>query len=117
MQEMLAEVRELFDWELHRLPVTVGCALRPAAFGSAGPPYRQICLNHALGVSRPACRPGTVVITGATGAVGGVLARHLVGAYGVRHLVLASRRGDRAEERPGGHRRRRPAPRYGNDGL
>lgn len=43
---------------------------------------------------------GTVVITGATGAVGGVLARHLVGAYGVRHLVLASRRGDRAEERP-----------------
>ncbi|WP_072496149.1 type I polyketide synthase, partial [Mycobacterium tuberculosis] len=41
--------------------------------------------------------PVAPVITGATGAVGGVLARHLVGAYGVRHLVLASRRGDRAE--------------------
>ena len=40
---------------------------------------------------------GTVVITGATRAVGGELARHMVGAYGVRHLVLASRRGDRAE--------------------
>ena len=40
---------------------------------------------------------GTVLITGATGAVGAVLARHMVDGYGVRHLVLASRRGDRAE--------------------
>ncbi len=36
---------------------------------------------------------GTVLITGATGALGGAVARHLVGEHGIRHLVLASRRG------------------------
>jgi NADP-dependent 3-hydroxy acid dehydrogenase YdfG len=34
-----------------------------------------------------------VLITGATGALGGAVARHLVGEHGIRHLVLASRRG------------------------
>ncbi|MCR6490825.1 type I polyketide synthase [Amycolatopsis sp. OK19-0408] len=36
---------------------------------------------------------GTVLITGGTGAVGGLLARHLVTAYDVRNLLLVSRRG------------------------
>ncbi|MGO4758261.1 beta-ketoacyl reductase, partial [Streptomyces sp. 2MCAF27] len=36
---------------------------------------------------------GTVLITGGTGTLGAVLARHLVGRHGVRHLLLASRRG------------------------
>ncbi|MFH8367650.1 type I polyketide synthase [Streptomyces sp. NPDC018031] len=36
---------------------------------------------------------GTVLITGATGVLGGLVARHLVTAHGVRHLVLLSRRG------------------------
>lgn len=36
---------------------------------------------------------GTVLITGGTGALGGVLARHLVAQHGVRRLVLVSRRG------------------------
>ncbi|MDI5966648.1 type I polyketide synthase, partial [Streptantibioticus silvisoli] len=36
---------------------------------------------------------GTVLITGGTGALGALVARHLVSAYGVRHLVLLSRRG------------------------
>ena len=36
---------------------------------------------------------GAVLITGGTGAVGGLLARHLVRRHGVRRLVLASRRG------------------------
>ncbi|WP_456095354.1 SDR family NAD(P)-dependent oxidoreductase [Parafrankia elaeagni] len=36
---------------------------------------------------------GTVLITGGTGAVGGHVARHLVHRHGVRHLLLASRRG------------------------
>ncbi|MEV4753125.1 SDR family NAD(P)-dependent oxidoreductase, partial [Streptosporangium sp. NPDC049248] len=40
---------------------------------------------------------GTVLITGGTGGLGGMLARHLVTAHGIRHLMLASRRGDRAE--------------------
>ncbi|MEU2515521.1 type I polyketide synthase [Streptomyces syringium] len=36
---------------------------------------------------------GTVLITGGTGGLGGELARHLVAGKGVRHLLLASRRG------------------------
>jgi acyl transferase domain-containing protein/thioesterase domain-containing protein/acyl carrier protein len=43
---------------------------------------------------------GTVLITGATGVLGGQLARHLVAEHGVRHLLLASRRGQRAEGMP-----------------
>ncbi|MFE0176327.1 SDR family NAD(P)-dependent oxidoreductase [Streptomyces sp. NPDC059002] len=36
---------------------------------------------------------GTVLITGGTGGLGGLLARHLVRAHGVRRLVLVGRRG------------------------
>ncbi|WP_124290093.1 SDR family NAD(P)-dependent oxidoreductase, partial [Streptomyces sp. ADI91-18] len=36
---------------------------------------------------------GTALITGATGTLGGLLARHLVTEHGVRHLLLTSRRG------------------------
>ncbi|MFD4264025.1 SDR family NAD(P)-dependent oxidoreductase, partial [Streptomyces sp. NPDC058534] len=39
---------------------------------------------------------GTVLITGGTGALGTLLARHLVTRHGVRHLLLTSRRGDAA---------------------
>ncbi|WP_343298467.1 SDR family NAD(P)-dependent oxidoreductase [Streptomyces sp. SID335] len=42
----------------------------------------------------PALDPeGTVLITGGTGALGRVVAEHLVREWGVRHLLLASRRG------------------------
>ncbi|MBH1939084.1 SDR family NAD(P)-dependent oxidoreductase, partial [Streptomyces sp. AV19] len=40
---------------------------------------------------------GTVLITGGTGVLGAALARHLVTARGVRHLILASRSGPAAE--------------------
>ncbi|MEV4273744.1 type I polyketide synthase [Micromonospora aurantiaca] len=36
---------------------------------------------------------GTVLVTGATGALGGLLARHLASTHKVRHLLLVSRRG------------------------
>ncbi|MEU4626382.1 SDR family NAD(P)-dependent oxidoreductase [Actinoplanes sp. NPDC023801] len=36
---------------------------------------------------------GTVLVTGGTGALGGLIAGHLVRAYGVRRLVLTSRTG------------------------
>ncbi len=38
----------------------------------------------------------TVLITGGTGGLGALLARHLVAERGVRHLLLASRRGEQA---------------------
>ncbi|MEU9027343.1 type I polyketide synthase, partial [Streptomyces sp. NPDC048383] len=40
---------------------------------------------------------GTVLITGATGSLGRLFARHLVTAYGVRRLLLTSRRGPEAQ--------------------
>ncbi|WP_445030495.1 SDR family NAD(P)-dependent oxidoreductase, partial [Streptomyces sp. SAS_270] len=39
---------------------------------------------------------GTVLLTGASGTLGGLFARHLVTAYGVRSLLLTSRRGEQA---------------------
>ncbi|MFD5786993.1 type I polyketide synthase [Streptomyces sp. NPDC127037] len=39
---------------------------------------------------------GTVLITGATGALGSLLARHLVHRHGIRSLLLAGRRGAEA---------------------
>ncbi|MEH0972262.1 SDR family NAD(P)-dependent oxidoreductase [Micromonospora sp. CPCC 205546] len=36
---------------------------------------------------------GTVLVTGASGTLGGLVARHLVARHGVRRLVLAGRRG------------------------
>ncbi|MDX3855597.1 SDR family NAD(P)-dependent oxidoreductase [Streptomyces sp. AK02-01A] len=39
---------------------------------------------------------GTVLITGGTGALGGVFARHLVTEHGVRHVLLVSRRGEQS---------------------
>ncbi|WP_143659620.1 SDR family NAD(P)-dependent oxidoreductase, partial [Streptomyces sp. MP131-18] len=36
---------------------------------------------------------GTVLITGGTGTLGALVARHLVAEYGMRHLLLTSRRG------------------------
>ncbi|MFJ7153281.1 type I polyketide synthase, partial [Streptomyces sp. NPDC100445] len=43
---------------------------------------------------------GTVLVTGGTGTLGGVVARHLVTAHGVRSLVLTSRRGPEAPGAP-----------------
>ena len=40
---------------------------------------------------------GTVLVTGGTGGVGSLVARHLVAEHGVRSLVLASRRGMAAD--------------------
>ncbi|WP_232246481.1 type I polyketide synthase [Kitasatospora mediocidica] len=40
---------------------------------------------------------GTVLITGASGSLGGLVARHVVAEYGVRRLLLVSRRGAAAE--------------------
>ncbi|MFH9400875.1 SDR family NAD(P)-dependent oxidoreductase [Streptomyces sp. NPDC017638] len=42
---------------------------------------------------------GTVLVTGGTGGLGALLARHLVTAHGVRRLVLAGRRGTAPELR------------------
>jgi acyl transferase domain-containing protein/acyl carrier protein/pimeloyl-ACP methyl ester carboxylesterase len=44
-------------------------------------------------LSRPFPSEGTVLVTGGTGGVGALVARHLVVEHGVSHLLLVSRRG------------------------
>ncbi|MFF3350907.1 SDR family NAD(P)-dependent oxidoreductase, partial [Streptomyces sp. NPDC002779] len=47
----------------------------------------------ALTMPVPVDPDGTVLVTGGTGTLGALLARHLVTSYGVRNLLLTSRRG------------------------
>ncbi|MEU7068420.1 SDR family NAD(P)-dependent oxidoreductase [Streptomyces sp. NPDC046161] len=58
-------------------------------------------LGRAEAVTAGAARPfdpeGTVLVTGATGTLGRLVARHLVTAYGARRLLLVSRSGPAAE--------------------
>jgi polyketide synthase 1/15 len=100
IEAMLGELRELFDTQvLHRLPVT------PFDVRWAAQAYRFISQARHIGkvvLTMPSAladelADGTVLITGATGTVGAAVARHLVSAYRMRHVVLASRRGPRAE--------------------
>ncbi|MFI9588678.1 SDR family NAD(P)-dependent oxidoreductase, partial [Streptomyces sp. NPDC052236] len=49
-----------------------------------------------IGPTEPLDTGGTVLITGGTGALGALVARHLVAEHGVRHLLLVSRRGPQA---------------------
>ncbi|MCS0603058.1 SDR family NAD(P)-dependent oxidoreductase [Streptomyces sp. LP11] len=52
-----------------------------------------------VGGPAPALDPdGTVLITGGTGVLGALVARHLVAEHGIRHLVLAGRSGTAAED-------------------
>ncbi|MGW3567955.1 amino acid adenylation domain-containing protein, partial [Streptomyces sp. NPDC000941] len=60
-----------------------GAELRVPRLVHAGVPVAQT----------PALTDGTVLITGASGTLGGLVARHLVTEHGVRDLVLVSRGG------------------------
>ncbi|WUV19835.1 SDR family NAD(P)-dependent oxidoreductase [Streptomyces sp. NBC_01485] len=94
--EVLAEVVGLLQGGvLDALPVTVRDLRRaPEAFRfmSQARHTGKIVLRVPVGLDPD----GTVLITGGTGALGGLLARHLVAGHGVRHLMLASRSGPEA---------------------
>ena len=84
---------ELFERGVLRpLPVTAGtCGARRRRSGSCS--QARHVGKIVLTVPRPLDPDGTVLITGGTGALGALVARHLVAEHGVRHLLLASRRG------------------------
>ncbi|MEV0643077.1 SDR family NAD(P)-dependent oxidoreductase [Streptomyces sp. NPDC050619] len=94
--EMLGALLDLFEQGVLRpVPVT--------AFDIARAPEALRLLQRAkhvgkvvLTVPAPWSRPGTVLITGGTGGLGALLARHLVERHGVRDLLLLSRRGPEA---------------------
>ena len=52
-----------------------------------------------LTIPQPLDPEGTVLITGGTGVLGALAARHLAGVHGARHLLLASRGGPDAPVR------------------
>jgi polyketide synthase 7 len=100
MEQMLAELSGLFDTRtVHQLPVTtwdIRYAPHALRFVSQARHIGKVVLTMPDQISA-ALGAGTVLITGGTGMAGAVLARHVVHRYGVGHVVLASRRGDRAE--------------------
>ncbi|QBJ98756.1 SDR family NAD(P)-dependent oxidoreductase [Rhodococcus sp. ABRD24] len=101
--EMLADLKAMFDRE-----VIVPLPVRTYDIRRARDAFRYFSQARHIGkiaLSIPAgsggvdsgvvsaVSAGTVLITGGTGGLGSMLARHLVTEYGVRSLVLASRRG------------------------
>ncbi|WP_307805860.1 type I polyketide synthase [Streptomyces chrestomyceticus] len=58
-------------------------------------------LTRATTETSAGVRPGTVLVTGASGVLGGLVARHLARSGRAEHLVLLSRRGGDAPGMPG----------------
>ncbi|WP_275527309.1 type I polyketide synthase [Herbidospora mongoliensis] len=91
--EILAEILALFEaGTLNALPITAW-DVRDAV-----PAFRFISQARHVGknvltMPVPLNPDGTVLITGGTGTLGGLLARHLVTEHGVRNLLLLSRAG------------------------
>ncbi|WTW92288.1 SDR family NAD(P)-dependent oxidoreductase [Streptomycetaceae bacterium NBC_01309] len=96
MGAILTEILDLFDrGVLSPLPVRswdVRRAREAFRFVSQARHVGKVVLT----MPRALDPGGTVLVTGGTGTLGGLLARHLVGEHGVRHLVLTSRQGEAA---------------------
>ncbi|MER6998704.1 SDR family NAD(P)-dependent oxidoreductase [Streptomyces sp. NPDC000410] len=93
---ILAEVAALVaDGKLTRLPVTA----RPLQRASAALQHMSTGRHTGklvLVQPAPLDPDGTVLVTGGTGTLARLLARHLVTEHGVRHLLLLGRRGPTA---------------------
>ena len=97
IQQMLQEILSLFEQGvLTDLPITTWDVRR------GGDAFRFMRDARHVGkivltVPRPPDTEGTILITGGTGGLGALVARHLATAHGARRLLLASRRGPDAE--------------------
>ncbi|WP_328615514.1 SDR family NAD(P)-dependent oxidoreductase [Amycolatopsis sp. NBC_00355] len=93
IQEMLRELLDRFaDGALRPLPLStwdIRRAVEAFRFVSQAKHVGKVVLT----VPAAPAPGGTVLITGGTGALGGLVARHLVAGHGARHLLLAGRRG------------------------
>ncbi|WP_370973556.1 type I polyketide synthase [Amycolatopsis sp. cg9] len=93
IQEILRDLLTLFgNRALTPLPVKAWDVVRaPDAFRFIS--QAKHVGKNVLTVPAAPDPDGTVLVTGGTGTLGGLLARHLVTTHGVRHLLLTSRRG------------------------
>ncbi|HEX6342000.1 MAG TPA: type I polyketide synthase [Umezawaea sp.] len=91
--ELLTRLHGWFaDGSLSPLPVTTWDVHRaPEAFRFLG--QAKHTGKVVLTIPTPLDPNGSVLITGGTGGLGALVARHLVAEHGVQHLVLTSRRG------------------------
>lgn len=96
IHEMFRAVMALFtDRRVRPLPISVrGIRDARSAFREMSQGRHTGKLVFDLGAGFGG---GTVLVTGGTGGVGALIARHLVATHGVRSLVLASRRGIAAD--------------------
>ncbi|MFI9155922.1 SDR family NAD(P)-dependent oxidoreductase [Streptomyces sp. NPDC053367] len=95
--ELLAEIVDLFRQGVLRFPAIRTWDVRQ---GREALRHLREGLNVGkvvLTVPAPLGADGTVLITGGTGGLGALFARHLATAHGVRHLELLSRRGPEAD--------------------
>ncbi|WP_344646263.1 type I polyketide synthase, partial [Streptomyces fimbriatus] len=76
----------------HQLALRDGQLIVPRVVRATPPPADR----PADDPHRPLDPEGTALITGGTGVLGALAARHLVTAHGIRRLVLLSRRGEKA---------------------
>jgi NAD(P)-dependent dehydrogenase (short-subunit alcohol dehydrogenase family)/acyl carrier protein len=97
---MLTEILRLFEkGVLTPLPVTTWDIRRaPEAFRYLS--QARHVGKVVLTMPRAADREGTVLITGATGTLGRLMARHLATEHGAKHLLLVGRRGADAPGMP-----------------
>ncbi len=100
IQEMLGELLELFGGGVLKPLSVTAWDIRhaPEAFRFMS----QVRHTGKIVLTLPSVidPQDTVLITGGTGTLGALLARHLVAARGVGHLLLTSRRGADAEGAP-----------------
>ncbi|WP_435112844.1 type I polyketide synthase [Nocardiopsis synnemataformans] len=93
LQQILEELHRLFtdgvltplpvtSWDVHRAPEAFRHLQQAGHIGKLA-----LTMPRSLGTA------GTVLVTGGTGTLGALFARHLVSVHGVRHLLLTSRSG------------------------
>ncbi len=97
IQRMLIEIVTLLErGVLHRPPIASWDVRRaPEAFRHLreGRNVGKVVLN----IPEPLDPNGTILITGATGSLGTLVARHFAATHGARHLLLISRSGPDAQ--------------------
>ncbi|MGW0143896.1 SDR family NAD(P)-dependent oxidoreductase, partial [Streptomyces calvus] len=93
IQEMFADLTRLFATGALRPLPTVTWDVHQARDAFRHMAQAKHYGKIVLTVPRAWNPHGTVLITGGTGTLGGILARHLVTRHGMRHLLLTGRRG------------------------